>query len=133
LDQTKTIRLLTCDNIQEAYFIKNRINNEGIDCFLTNENFTSLMPNYFNILGSGIQIVVIESDYEKSREIVKDKIEPETVEQICPFCGSDKISLQLGKHKRLKIFYILLVMVAGIPIGYFKLQYCCKNCKKEII
>jgi ssDNA-binding Zn-finger/Zn-ribbon topoisomerase 1 len=132
LENTKTIRLLTCDNLPEAYSIKNRLNNEGIDCFLTNENFTSLMPNYFNILGSGIQIVVIESDYEKSRELVKDKIDPEIVE-ICPFCGSDRISLQLGKHKRLKIFYILLVMLAGIPIGYLKLQYCCKNCSKEII
>jgi len=90
------------------------------------------MPNYFNILGSGIQIVVIESDYERSRELIKDKLVPESIKKICPFCGSDKISLQLGKHKRLKIFYILLVMLAGIPIGYFKLQYGCKNCSKEI-
>ena len=132
LDQTKTIRLITCDTLQEAYFIKNRLNNEGIDCFLTNENFTGLMPNYYNILGSGIQILVLESDYDRSKELVKDKTEPESIEKICPFCGSDKISLQLGKHKILKIFYILLVMLAAIPIGKLKLQYCCKNCGKEI-
>jgi hypothetical protein len=85
LNKTKTIRLTTCDNLPEAYSIKNRLNNEGIDSFLSNENFTSLMPNYYNLLGSGIQIVVLESDLEKSRELIKDKLEPETAEKDLPF------------------------------------------------
>ena len=58
-DKTKTIRLITCDTITDASFVKNRLNNEGIDCFLTNQNFTSLLPNYYNLFGSGVQVFVM--------------------------------------------------------------------------
>jgi len=74
INKTKTIRLITCDNITEAYFIKDRLTNEGIECFLTNENFTSLLPNYYNLFESGVQVFVFEEEYEKSRELLKDKI-----------------------------------------------------------
>jgi len=131
-NKTKTINLITCDNITEAYFIKNRLNNEGVDCFLTNQNFTNLMPIYNNMLGSGIQIFVMESDYEKSRKLIKDKLDPEKVELICPNCGSNQINLGLGKHKILKAFNILLAILILIPLGNIKPKYYCSKCKSEI-
>ena len=132
IDKTKTIRLITSDTLTEAYFIKNRLNNEGIDCFLTNKYFTTLSPNYFNVLGSGVQVFVMESDYEKSRELVKDKLEPENVEKVCLFCGSTVISIGFGKHRRLKIFNVLLAFLICIPIGNIRVRYYCKTCKEEI-
>ena len=132
IDQTKTTRLLTCDTITEAYFIKNKLNNEGIECFLTNQNFTSLLPNYYNLFGAGVQVVVMESDYERSRELVKDKLEPENVEKVCPYCGSTDISIGFGKHKILKIFNVLLAILIAIPIGNIRVRYYCKTCKEEI-
>lgn len=132
INKTKTIRLLTCENITDAWFIKNRLNNERIDCFLTNENFTSLFPNFYNLFGSGVQVFVLESDYEKSREFVKDKLEPEGVETICPICGSTEISLGLGKYKTLKVFNILLAILILIPIGNVRVKQYCKKCKNEI-
>ena len=132
IDKTKTIRLLSCDNITEAYFIKNRLNNEGIDCFLANQYFTNLMPNYYHLFGSGVQVVVMECDYERSRELVKDKFEPENVEKVCPYCGSTEIKIGLGKHKILKFFNILLALTFAIPIGNLRVRYYCKTCKEEI-
>lgn len=132
INKTKTIRLITCDTITEAYFIKDRLTNEGIECFLTNENFTNLMPNYYNLFGSGIQVFVIEDDYEKSRELLKDKIEPEQVEKVCPYCGSTDISLGLGKHRILKVFNMLLAFIIAIPIGNVRVKYYCKTCREEI-
>ena len=132
MDQTKTTRLITCDTITEAYFIKNKLNNEGIECFLTNQNFTSLLPNYYNLFGAGVQVVVMESDYERSRELVKDKLEPENVEKVCPYCGSTDISIGFGKHKILKIFNVLLAILIAIPIGNIRVRYYCKTCKEEI-
>ena len=132
LNQTKTIRLITCDNITEAYFIKDRLNNEGIDCFLTNENFTSLLPNYYNVFGSGVQVFVIEEDYEKSRELLKDKIDPEKEVMTCPYCGSTDIRLGFGKHKFLKVFNILLAFLIIIPIGNIRIRQYCKTCREEI-
>jgi len=132
IDQTKTTRLITCDTITEAYFIKNKLNNEGIECFLTNQNFTSLLPNYYNLFGAGVQVVVMESDYLRSRELVKDKLEPENVEKVCPYCGSTDISIGFGKHKILKIFNVLLAILIAIPIGNIRVRYYCKTCKEEI-
>ena len=131
-DKTKTIELIISDTITDAWFIKNKLNNEGIDCFLTNQNFTTLLPNYYNLFGAGVQVVVLESDYEKSKELIKDKLEPENVEKVCPFCGSTDIRMGFGKHKILKIFNILLAILIAIPIGNIRARYYCKTCKEEI-
>lgn len=132
-DKTKTIRLITCENIIEAHFIKNRLNNEGIDCFLTNEYFANLLPNYFNLFGSGVQVFVFGSDLEKSREVIKDKLEPEKAEMICPFCGSTDIRLGLGSHKFLLGFNVMLAILVGVPIGNVHVRYYCKKCKEDIL
>ena len=128
----KTTRLITCDNLTEAYLIKGRLNNEGINCFLTNQNFTNLMPVYNNMLGAGVQIIVSENDLLKARQIINDKLEPDNTELICPHCGSNKIGLGIGKHKGLKIFNMLIAVFALIPLGNLKPKYYCKKCKKEL-
>ncbi len=128
----KTVRLMTIDNLAEAYIIKGRLLNEGIDCFLTNENFTTLMPLYNNMLGSGIQIFVNADDIAKARSLLKDKIEPNNTKIVCPNCGSKNIGLGLGKGKVFKIFNIIIALLALFPIGNLKPRYYCKDCKTEI-
>ncbi len=128
----KAIRLLTCDNPVEAHLIKGRLQNEGIECFLTNENFTNLMPFYNDMLGSGVQIIVDEKDYHKAREILKDKFEPEDTKLICPNCGSKNIGLRYGKGKLLtilKLFFSVLFFRTG---GDLKPRYYCRDCGTEI-
>jgi Zn finger protein HypA/HybF involved in hydrogenase expression len=128
----KTVRLMTSDNLAEAHIIKGRLLNEGIDCFLTNENFTNLMPLYNNMLGSGIQIIVNEKDNDKAREILKDKIEPNNLELVCPNCGSENIGLGLGKGKAFKVFNMIIALLSFFPIGNLKPKYYCKSCNTEI-
>ena len=127
-----TVRLITCDNVTDAYLLKGRLNNEEIECFLTNENLTNLLPIYNNMLGGGIQIYVNEEDYERARELIKDKIEPDNTEIICPYCGSNDIKLGFGKHKWMKIFNIFIAIFIVIPLGNLKPKYYCNNCKEEI-
>ena len=128
----KTVNLITCGNTMEAHIIKGRLNNEGIECFLTNENFTNLMPMYNNMLGSGIQIVINEEDFLKASEIIKDKLEPDNTKIVCPYCGSTEINLGIGKYKGLKILNIIIAFLMLIPIGNLKPNYYCKNCNEEI-
>jgi len=123
---------MTCDGLAEAYILKGRLLNEGIDCFLTNENFTTLMPLYNNMLGSGIQIVVNEEDIDKARAILKDKIEPNNQNLICPNCGSENIGLGLGRRKGFKILNIFIALLLFIPMGNLKPKYYCKDCKTEM-
>ena len=134
----KTIKLITCDNVTDAYFIKGRLNNEEIECILTNENITNLLPLYNTMLNSGIQIYVSEEDLLRAQEIIKDKLEPDNTEIICPHCGSNKISLGIGKHKWMKFFNIFIILFGTLlmgmltPMGNLKPKYYCKECKEEI-
>jgi hypothetical protein len=127
----KTVRLLTLDSAAEAHILQGRLDSEEIESFITNENSTNLLPYYNNMLGSGIQLFVREEDYEKARAILLDKIEPDTKNIICPYCGSVEISLGLGKHKLFNIFNILISLLFIIPAGNLKPKYFCKACKEE--
>ncbi len=126
----KTIRLLACDNLTEAYLIKARLNNAGIECFLTNQNFTNLMPIYNNMLGSGIQVVINENDLTAARELLKDKLNPERIDLLCPNCDSSNVIIE--KYKGSKILNLLISVFTSIPIGNLKPTYYCKDCKTEI-
>ena len=128
----KTKRLLTCDNSIEAHLIQSKLDSEGIESFLTNENFASLMPMFNNMMGSGIQVMVDEVNYDRAFEIVKDKISPDNVRLVCPNCGSTDVRLGFGKNKILKIFNIFISLLAAIPMGNLKPKYYCKRCNTEI-
>ena len=128
----RTVKLITIDNSIEAHIIKGRLLNEGIDCFLTNENFTNLMPLYNNMLGSGIQIYIGENDFDRARALLADKIEPNIFKLVCQNCGSENIGLGLGKRKAFKIFNIVMALFFFFPMGNLKPKYFCKDCKTEI-
>jgi len=125
-------RILTCESIAQAYLLKGRLANEGIDSFLTNENFTNLFPLYNNMLGSGIQLMIDEKDEVEAKKILKEYIEPNNVEMICPYCGSQNIVLGLGRNKGFKILNMLIAILAFLPLGHIKPKYYCKDCNKEI-
>ena len=129
----KIIRILTCDNLTEAHFVKGRLGNEGINCFLTNQNFTNLVPMYNNMMGAGIQIMIEEKNYDKAYEILQDKINPQTKNIICPSCGSNNIELGLGKHKGFKLLNIFIAIFSLLPLGHLKPKYYCKDCNSEIV
>jgi hypothetical protein len=66
----ETVKLMTCDNSQKAAIIKGRLESEGIHCFLTNENFSTLMPSFNGRFESGIQVMINKEDHQKARQIL---------------------------------------------------------------
>ncbi|WP_430817624.1 DUF2007 domain-containing protein [Carboxylicivirga sp. RSCT41] len=62
---------MTCDSAVEANIIKGRLENEGIECFIANDNFSNLMPKYNNIMGSGAQILIGENDLELAMQTLE--------------------------------------------------------------
>jgi len=68
----KTKRLLTSSSLSEAHIIQGKLDSEGIDCFLTNENISSLLPINNSML-LGVQVFVKETDYQKAYEILNKK------------------------------------------------------------
>jgi Zn finger protein HypA/HybF involved in hydrogenase expression len=126
------VKLITCGDTWEAHIIKDKLQNEGIRCFLTNQNFTNLMPHFNGVMGAGIQVFVREVDLENARQLIRDKLEPENEEIICPHCRSKDIKLGLGKLKGLKIFNVIIALLCVLPFGNLKPKYFCNQCKEEI-
>ena len=130
----ETVRLKTCDNILEANILKGRLENEGIRCFLTNENFTSLFPHYFGILGTGVQIMVHKNDYQRASGILKITQEStQNSEKVCPACGSVNIGFGLGKKRIGKILLVVFSLFFGIPFNNINNSYYCKDCGAEFM
>jgi len=123
------ISLTTCSNVIEANMTKNILENEGIACFLTSENFTTLMPHYNNMLGAGIQIMIDENDCDKARLLIDSRSDLKNLK--CPVCNSDNVSFGLGMSRLKKIVVIFLSVLFFIPFNNIRNTYYCKNCKAD--
>ena len=129
----KTKSLISCNTTAEAHIIKGRLDADGIECFLTNENFTDLiMPLSNTMLNSGVQVIVKENDFDKASIVIKDMLEPNNEIIVCPHCGSADISLSGGREIGFKLLNMLRSILTIDSIGNMKTKYYCNNCKKEI-
>ena len=93
----KIVVVKTFDNSFEAYLIKGKLESEGIECFLTNENLTTLIPNFTNMLDMGIGLMVREEDYQKALDIINDQKTEKVADNVCPNCNSKNIRRKYGK------------------------------------
>jgi hypothetical protein len=126
----KYINLYTADNSYEANFIKDNLEDEGIKCMVTNENFTTLMPHMNGMLGSGIQILVDKDDFERATQILNKGKNRDV--QVCPNCNSTNVKYGLGtKHRLKKLLAIFIALVIASPVRHIRQTYYCQDCKTE--
>lgn len=129
----KTITIRTCENIQEAYILKGKLENEGVNSFIKNENYFYIKPNPNNIYAYGPQLVINEKDLKQAREILGDKLVEEKEITICPRCGSNNIGLGRNRNVIVRFFVVLMSVLLLIPFGRKKPKLYCRECKTEII
>jgi hypothetical protein len=126
----RTKLLINCANTFEANLLKSKLDDEGIFCFLTNENFSTIMPYYYNMLGSGVRIMVNEDEYQTAVSVLKlNNIE----ELKCPICNSTNLKAGLGEGKFKKIFAIIMSIFMFVPINNINIRYTCKDCNNEFV
>ncbi len=124
-----TTVLTTCKNSFEANLIKGLLATNGIHCFLINENFSNLLPNFAGMMGTGIQIFVEETDLIQARNLISSN---QNLEQPrCPNCNSYNVNFGIGQNKIGRIFTIILSLLVWIPFGNIQNTYYCKDCKTE--
>lgn len=126
----------------EAAMLKSRLEAEGIECFLKDENVLSVQPFYSAGVG-GVKVQVLESEVMKAKKIadeyyanLQNENTPEIPEEeymhkdetkgvICPVCGSDDVYID-KTPSRLRIITVLLL---GIPLIFpARRKYHCFNC-----
>jgi hypothetical protein len=127
--EMKTIVLKTFESGTDAHMARIRLEEEGIDCFVANEHFSALMPNYFGMMGSGIQLVVFENDASKALEVLSAN--DTNSELSCPSCGSNSIEYGMGKTGLAKWLVVLMSFLAVIPLSNIRRTNICMECHSE--
>ncbi len=130
------ITFKTFDNAIDAHQLKNKLESEGIVCYLFDEYMVSINPIYSNSVG-GIKLKIDDEDFESAKELLSQ------LEQVpltndngslvtCPRCSSSELYLDFKSMKGASgiasIFISFLLMV--FPI-YYKTVYKCKACGTE--
>lgn len=74
-----TRRLTTCNSSFEARVLEGALNSAGIGCIVGNENMT----NFFGMVSlfSGVDIFVLEEDYDKALAILNEAKANEPTEE----------------------------------------------------
>lgn len=124
----KTVRLITCNDAMQAHILQGALENEGIDSILHNENFSTLYKSCVSDV-AGVDILVLEKDYEKAVCVLRDNQSwPEEL-RLCPYCGSEDLKFALKKGQRLRaVGAAILSMLATAPPGDNHWEYTCSRC-----
>ncbi|MES2800286.1 MAG: DUF2007 domain-containing protein [Bacteroidota bacterium] len=119
-----------------AHILCNKLESEGIECFIKDEHIVTMNPLYSNAVG-GIKVQVRELDVQLALDIIKElKASPFLDEQdviiACPNCSSTEVYSDFKSMKGVYGIFSAIVsfLLAVFPI-YYKSVYRCKKCDTE--
>lgn len=122
-----------------AHIERSRLEDNGIHCFIADENVATINPFYNNAIG-GIKLKVFERDLEKC-EAILGKEEPQDVQgipeqvntdaTICPYCSSKNVRYGNATAKRYTGLGIIMSFVFGVMPMFSRKAWHCFNCGKD--
>jgi hypothetical protein len=130
------IILKTFDNSIDAHILMARLEDEGIDCFLVDENIVSIYP-LLNFTVGGIKLKILENDLERAIEILKE-IEQTPFKDSndalikCPKCDSTNLVSGFKSIKNIKgLLAIIFSFLFSVFPLYYKEVFRCNDCDNE--
>lgn len=146
--KNKLITLKTFMFLSDCYTMVSKLESEGIECFLGNENTISAHPFLSQAIG-GVKLKIKESDSEKALKILKNYKETEDeiitkertgvsriftkkfikVESYCPKCDSKYV------YRRKYTIPLIVLAIILSPLFLFLVliprRHYCLNCNHE--
>lgn len=86
------VLLQSFTNYIDAHIIHGRLREEGINCWLKDENIVTVNPIWTNAAG-GIKLMVAEDQFEEAQKLLLRFDLEKRNNFICPFCSSGNIEL----------------------------------------
>ena len=131
--EDEIVILATYNNLQECYNVQSLLEAEGIEVFIYDNNFASVIPGISGAIG-GNRLSVKASQAKKAMEILKsinlDNKEMEEDNELwvrnkhfersyaeCPKCGSENI------------FSEKLSILKSLFAGFWETEHYCKDCR----
>src|SRR5687767_15699143 len=85
-------------NYIDANIVMGRLQEEGIHCWLRDENTVTIDPILTNAVG-GIKLMVAKTQAERARELLGEFDKQRKASIICPKCGSDNVEFVTTPRK----------------------------------
>lgn len=93
MEETKLVHLTSFYDVMEANLLKSRLEHEGIQCFIFDENTVNTNPLYSTAVG-GVRIMVSNIDANEAL-IVLENFKPGAAGiTLCPECSSMNIKIR---------------------------------------
>lgn len=148
------VTIFSSNSPAECYIIKGRLENEGIECFIFDENIVSVNPFYANAVG-GVKVKIYWDQKEKAEEILHQKpidLEAKNCESAsnagtvgqgkeyckqapnkhsdihCPQCGSGNVYYGIATDYKWNIPSLVLSLLLCVPFPLFRKKYHCFDC-----
>lgn len=117
-------------NYVDAHLDMGLLENEGVRCWLKDENTVTTFPVWTNAVG-GIKLMVLQEQEERARELLKilDTSRKEKIS--CPYCKSHDIELVTTPRKPGNWFSVLIGLLLVSFAPPVEKVYHCFNCGKE--
>lgn len=117
-------------NYVEAHIAKGVLEEQGISCWLKDENTVTIDPILTNAVG-GIKIMVPKADAQRAWEILTDLKKEQKKAVACPKCGSHNVELVSTPRKAGNWFSAITTFFLGdYAIAIDKVNHCF-DCKHE--
>ncbi|GAB3714126.1 putative signal transducing protein [Flavobacterium koreense] len=118
----------------EALIYKGKLESEGIQVFIRDNNIVDSNPLYSNAVG-GIKLFVKSEDFEKAQLVLSDVSQYSLNENNqlikCPKCNAEQVEMVTSiKDIRSFLAFLFSVLVVYMPF-YSKHKYKCQSCKFE--
>lgn len=117
-------------NYIDAHITMGRLEEEGIRCWLKDENTVTIDPILTNAVG-GIKIMVSNEQAERAKAVLA-AIETDRKKKFaCPYCGSHNIEFVTTPRRPGNWFSVLFGLLWASYAVPIEKVYHCFNCQKE--
>lgn len=118
------------NNYIEAHIAKGVLEEQGIGCWLKDENTVTIDPILTNAVG-GIKIMVAKADAERAWEVLTQLRKEQKMAVVCPKCGSHNVELVSTPRKPVNwLSAISTFFVGDYALTVEKVNHCF-DCKHE--
>jgi hypothetical protein len=127
----KFVPIWSYDNYIPAHVAMGRLQEEGIECWLKDENTVTIDPLLGNAIG-GIKLMVAEQDARNAWQLLKTLERQHKSTTPCPQCGSNNIEFVSSPRKPGTWFsFLLSVLTTTYPMPATDQLYHCFDCSHE--
>ncbi len=117
-------------NYIEANILLGRMQEEGINCWLKDENTVTTNPIWTQAVG-GIKLMVAQQQFDRAKDILDSVKSVKEEQNRCPKCGSQNVELVSTPRKAVNWFTSLFGFILGdLAFGAHKVNHCF-NCGHE--